>query len=132
MKRLLLLTFAALLLAGAAAAADIDGKWVAEFQQPARTQGGEARTVQVILDLKAAGGELQGSVSIAGRRRAPEMPIQNGRIEGNRFSFTTVQKTQKGENRVEWKGAVEDGQLKGTRGREGARRALPFTAKRQS
>lgn len=111
-----------------AAAAGIDGKWVADMKMPAGKKGGEAQAVQITFDLKANGNALTGTVSTPGRRRAGSMQIQDGKIDGNQFSFTTVQKTKKGEQKVEWKGTVEGDQLKGTRG--GGRRGVPFTAKR--
>jgi hypothetical protein len=131
MRRLpvLLLLLCSAVLASAAA---IDGKWLSELKMPAGKKGGEARTVQMTLDLKSDGNKLAGTVSIPGRRRTQTMDIRDGKVDGNKFSFTTVQQTRKGENKLEWRGSVEGGQLTGTRGREGARRGQPFTAKRQS
>ncbi|MFB3828063.1 MAG: hypothetical protein ACE15B_14935 [Bryobacteraceae bacterium] len=127
MKRwLLLFAFAA-----AALAAGIDGKWVADFKIPAGKKGGEARAVQATLNLKSQGNQLTGTVTMPGRRGDQNLNVENGKIDGNNFSFVTVQKTRKGENKTEWKGTVEGDQLKGTRGREGARRGMPFTAKKQ-
>ena len=57
--------------------------------------------------------------------------IQDGKIEGNQFSFTTVQTSKKkGDQKVEWKGTVEGDQLKGTRSSGKRGRGAPFTAKR--
>lgn len=82
------------------------------------------------LDLKAEGGKLTGTVSTPARRRGGSLAIQDGKIEGNQFSFTTVQTTKKGDQKVEWKGTVEGDQLKGTRSSGKRGRGAPFTAKR--
>jgi hypothetical protein len=112
----------------ALAAANIDGTWVAEVQQRAR--GGETKKQQVTLTLKSSGSALSGSISAG--RRGQGVEIQNGKVEGDKFSFQTVQKTKKGENKMNWTGSVSGDELKGERSREGARRAVSFTAKRQS
>lgn len=119
-----------LIFAGLAAAAGIDGKWVAEMKMQAGKKGGEAQTVQMTLDLKAEGGKLTGTVSTPARRRGGSLAIQDGKIEGNQFSFTTVQTTKKGDQKVEWKGTVEGDQLKGTRSSGKRGRGAPFTANR--
>jgi hypothetical protein len=123
-------TLAVLVCSILAAAAGIDGKWISEFKMPAGKKGGEARGVQVTLNLKADGSRLTGSVTQAMGRRDRTLEIQDGKMEGSRFSFVTVQKTRKGENKLLWQGTVEGDELKGTRTREGGRRGMPFTARR--
>jgi hypothetical protein len=123
-------TLAVLVCSILAAAAGIDGKWISEFKMPAGKKGGEARSVQVTLNLKADGSRLTGSVTQAMGRRDRTLEIQDGKMEGSRFSFVTVQKTRKGENKLLWQGTVEGDELKGTRTREGGRRGMPFTARR--
>jgi uncharacterized protein (DUF58 family) len=112
-------------------AAGIDGKWVAEQKQ--RTQDGGERTVNITLELKAAGGALTGTVSQparGGEDRKTE--IKDGKLEGDKFSFTTVTTNQRGEMKFTWTGVVKGDTLEGTRAREGGQgRAQPFTAKRQ-
>lgn len=108
--------------------ANIDGKWAAEVEQ--RGKGGETKKQQVVLTLKSNGSDLTGTVGAG--KRGKGMEIQNGKIEGDKFSFQTVAKTQKGENKMNWTGTVSGDELKGERSREGARRGISFTAKRQN
>jgi hypothetical protein len=118
-------------LASLAAAAGIDGKWVADMKMPAGKKGGEARTAQLTLDLKAEGSKLTGTVNVPAKRRGGSVAIQDGKIEGNQFSFTTVQTSKKkGDQKVEWKGTLEGDQLQGTRSSGKRGRGAPFTAKR--
>ncbi|MEK7408776.1 MAG: hypothetical protein AAB225_27235 [Acidobacteriota bacterium] len=78
-KRVLLLAAAAgLVLSPAAAAADVSGKWRAEFTTPDGTQRVNTFT------FKVEGGKLTGTV--AGSQ--DETPIQNGKIDGDEISFT--------------------------------------------
>lgn len=74
-KRVLWLT---LLLALVATAADISGKWKADFTTPDGTARSNSFT------FKAEGEKLTGSV--AGGQ--DETPIQNGKISGDTVSFT--------------------------------------------
>lgn len=67
-----------LLLTGTASAADISGKWKAEFTTPDGTQRVNTFT------LKTDAGKLTGTV--AGSQ--DETPIQNGKINGDEISFT--------------------------------------------
>lgn len=116
-----------------ASAAAIDGKWVAKFEMKApKKQGGETRTVEITLDLKSDGTTLTGTVTGGPGRRAPTLTIENGKIEGNKFSFTTVQKGRKAETKFLWEGTLSGDELKGTRTAEGRRRGVEFTAKRAS
>ncbi len=111
-----------------ASAASIDGTWVSK--RTMKRQGQE-RTITTTFNLKSAGSQLTGTVTTAFGQRERTVDIQNGKIEGNAFSFTTVQKGRQGqEMKILWKGTVEGDQLKGEAGPEG-RRARPFTAKRQ-
>jgi hypothetical protein len=68
----------ALLLSAAAMAADISGKWKAEFSTPDGTQRVNTFT------FKVDGGKLTGAV--AGGQ--DETPIQNGKVNGDDISFT--------------------------------------------
>ena len=45
--------------------------------------------------------------------------------------FVTINKTKKGEQKVIWTATLDGDQLRGTRTRKGAKRSVPFTAKRQ-
>jgi len=79
MKKLILLCVAmAALLSMTAAAADVNGKWKAEFTSPDGQQRVNTFT------LKAEGGKLTGTVAGA----QDETPIQNGKINGDEISFS--------------------------------------------
>ena len=78
-KRMWLCVVAAgLLLSLAAAAADVSGKWRAEFTTPDGTQRVNTFT------FKVDGGKLTGTV--AGSQ--DETPIKNGKIAGDAISFS--------------------------------------------
>jgi hypothetical protein len=116
-------------------AAGIDGKWTAEIKPGGKKAGAKKpakdRTQRVTLSLKSESNQLSGTVT-GGRKRAQTVRIQNGKIDGNRFSFLTVQTNRKGdEQKLEWRGTLEGDTLQGTRGREGARRGAQFTARRE-
>jgi hypothetical protein len=68
----------AILLSVAAVAADVSGKWKAEFTTPDGTQRVNTFT------FKVDGGKLTGTV--AGTQ--DETPIQNAKIDGDEMSFT--------------------------------------------
>lgn len=131
-----LLATAALALCSAAVfAAQVDGAWKGEIQaaQKGKKKSGETAKAAVELTLRAADGKLTGSVTQPGGRRGRAIEIADGKIEGNRISFTTVQRSKKkGEQKVMWQGTVEGDTLTGTFTRDGARRGTPFTAKRVS
>ena len=67
-----------LLLSGLASAADVSGKWKAEFTTPDGTQRVNTFT------FKIEAGKLTGTV--AGTQ--DDTPIQNGKINGDEISFT--------------------------------------------
>ena len=117
-----------MVLAGAFAllSANIDGKWVAEVETKNRKGGGKQN---VILNLKADGSTLTGNVSAGRRGRGAD--IQNGKLDGDKFTFTTVQKGKQREQKLNWTGTVAGSELKIDRQREGAKRAQSFTAKKQ-
>lgn len=128
MKKILLVLVS---LAMAAAAAAIDGKWVSQIEM--RGRGGDAaQKVEMTLDLKSDGDKLTGSIAMSTQRGNRENPIQDGKIAGDKFSFTTVQKGQQGEVKMKWTGTVKGDEITGERQREGANRSMPFTAKKKS
>lgn len=131
MKTLTLAIALFCLVAAAATAAQIDGKWVGEIKMQPGKKGGGERTATFALDLKSSGSTLTGSVSADTGRRARPAEIKDGKIDGNAFSFTTVQTSRKGEQKWSWRGTVEGEELKCTRTREGGRGGMSFTAKRK-
>ena len=56
--------------------------------------------------------------------------IQDGKVDGNKFSFATVVETPNGDMTVNYEGTIEGDTLKGTATREGGQ-ARPFEAKRK-
>lgn len=131
MKRLLL---AAILSAALAFAAGIDGRWTSEIAARTPKKGAKAgkpgNPTVLTFNFKSEGGKLTGTVRGGAGKRATSMDIQNGKIEGDRFSFTTIQKTKNGENKFSWSGTLKGDEFQGTRSRDGARRGQSFTAKR--
>jgi hypothetical protein len=130
MKRVLAAFF---LVVFAAAAAGIDGRWTSTVaaRGKAGKKGAAKGPTEVVLSLRNDGGHLTGSVLRAGGKKARPLTIQDGTLTGDSFSFTTVQKTKKGEQKATWRGTLRGDELTGTRTREGGRRGRPFTARRQ-
>ena len=117
-----------LLLAGVAAAASIDGKWVAERKVE---RDGNSFTIIQTFDLKADGSKLGGTLTMAfGEREPMKADIKDGKIDGNKFSFKTSLSTPNGEFTMNYAGTVEGDTLKGTSEREGGE-PRPFEAKRK-
>jgi hypothetical protein len=125
----LVATIIVCLAAVAALAAPIDGKWFSEMK--VTRQDGEETTWKVTMDLKSQGQTLTGTVTIETPRGARPADVQNGKLDGNNFSFLVVRETPRGEMKTMWEGAVEGDEMKGTQSREGGDRKFPFTAKRQ-
>lgn len=96
-----LLSFALLLLlAGFAAAADIDGKWAGEIV---------GQGMKIEFTFKAEGTTLTGVHIVNGQ----ETPIKDGKIEGNNISFT-VTLDFGGETKIPHKGTISGDQIKMT------------------
>lgn len=90
------------LLALSAFAADVSGKWKAEF--PGRD--GEMMTSN--LTLKADGEKLTGTIS----GRMGESQISEGKISGDEISFVVVREMQGQEMKIQYKGKVADDEIK--------------------
>ena len=114
------------LLALTALAADVSGKWTASM--PGR--GGQTR--EATFTFKADGNTLTGTVS--GFRG--EMPISDGKIEGDQISFTQTMEFNGNSIKLLYKGTVAGDEIKFTRTRAGGEgnqgRTQEFTAKRAS
>ena len=114
------------LLAGIGLAASIDGKWVSERKFD---RGGETMVIKSTFDLKAEGNTLTGTVVTAfGEKEMPKMEIRDGKIDGDKFSFSVVFSGPRGEFKTVYEGTVEGDMLKGTA--TGSRGQNPFEAKR--
>jgi len=104
-----------------ALAADISGKWTA--QVPGR--GGQTR--EQTFNLKADGSTLTGTVS----GRGGDMPIAEGKIDGDTISFTQTMEVQGNTMKFLYKGTVSGDEIKFSRTRDGGEgQAQEFTAKR--
>jgi hypothetical protein len=108
----------------ALAAGDVNGKWVAEVP------GRQGNPQEVTFNLKADGSNLTGTMS----SRRGDVEIKDGKVDGDKVSFTTVMAMQGNEIKMKYAGVVSGDELKLTRTREGGDGQGPpaqeFTAKR--
>ncbi|MCL6544587.1 MAG: hypothetical protein K6T61_05130 [Bryobacteraceae bacterium] len=102
-----------LVMAFAAAAADVNGKWVG--QMPGRDGG----TIEQTFLLKNEGGKITGTMSMEFGGQTMEQKIVDGKLEGENISFTTVAEFNGNEFRMNYKGTVAGNQMKLIRTREG-------------
>lgn len=103
------------------AAANVDGKWVA--QVPGR--GGQTR--ETTFNFKADGAKLTGTVS----GMQGDQPISDGKIAGDDISFLVVANFQGNEIKIKYAGKVAGDEIKFTRTREGSDQPpTEFVAKR--
>jgi hypothetical protein len=124
------------LLAGTLAlgAASVDGQWKGELSAQKGRKGKRANKqaaaaqspAAVTFDLKANGSDLTGTVTSAKGKRPRPLAITGGKIDGDKVSFTTVQRARKGERKIHWEGVVEGDKLTGTCTPEGGRRGNPL------
>lgn len=121
MRKLMTIGFLLGLLTLTALAADISGKWTA--QVPGR--GGQTR--EQTFNLKADGNTLTGTVS----GRGGDMPIADGKIDGDTISFTQTMEFNGNTMKLVYKGTVSGDEIKFSRTRDGGEgQAQEFTAKR--
>jgi len=125
MKKLLTIiaTFA---ISVAAFGASIDGTWT--MQQRAKE-----KDITVTFQFKAAGTTLNGTMMKPGKK-ARSVSIQNGKVEGDKFSFETVATSKKkGDVRTKWSGSVGETELNGRRRADtGKGKGAAFTMKKAS
>jgi hypothetical protein len=128
MKVFATLSVCLFLLAGLVVAAPIDGKWVSERKME---RDGQSFTIIQTFDLKADGSKLAGSLTMAfGDMEPRKMDITDGKVDGNKFSFSVTMSTPNGEFKTVYEGAVEGDMLKGSAAREGGQ-SRPFEAKKK-
>jgi len=128
MKTITAVLIAAFLLVGAAFAAGIDGKYVSERKMD---RNGETVTITQTFDLKTDGAKLTGTVSMSfGSQEPRTSDIKDGKVDGNKFSFSVVMSTPNGEMKTVYEGTLEGDTLKGTSAREGGQ-PRPFEAKKK-
>ena len=122
------LAMALFALAALAHAAGIDGRWSAETVPNGKKAAPKVTTFR--LDLKSQDGVVTGTVTADSGKKGRAQTIRDGKIEGNRITFKTTQKSKKAENSFTWTATMDGDKLTGTRTRDGARRGLAFTARR--
>jgi len=121
MRKLMTTGFLLALLTLTALAADVSGKWTA--QMPAR----RGQTREATFNFKADGNTLTGTIS----GRTGDMPISDGKIDGEQISFTQTLEYDGNTVKLIYKGTVSGDEIKFTRTRDGgAGPAQEFTAKR--
>lgn len=109
------------LLALTALAADISGKWTAQVP------GRNGQTREQTFNFKVDGNTLTGTVS----GRMGDMPIAEGKIDGNTISFTQTMEFNGNSMKFIYKGTVSGDEIKFSRTRDGGEgRGQEFTAKR--
>ena len=107
----------------AAWAADVSGKWKAEYESP----DGQTRTS--MFTFQVDGEKLTGTVGSA----RGESPISEGKVSGDEISFVVVRKFQDNEFKMNYKGKVAGDEIKltVTANFGGEERTFEMTAKRQ-
>jgi len=111
------------LLAVAAFAADVTGKWTAE------TPGRGGRAMQQTITLKADGNTLTGTMS----GRGGETAISDGKIDGDNISFSVVREFQGNSMKMNYTGKVSGDTIQFKVQREGGDQPpREFTAKRST
>lgn len=107
------------LLATAAFAADVSGKWSGEVE------GRNGQKRMQTFNLKADGDKLTGSML---GREGNEIPIEDGKIAGDEISFTVTVEMGGNSRKMEYKGKVTGDSINFKTGQ--GERAREFTAKR--
>lgn len=105
MRKILLLVCSCLILTAPLAAADIDGAWLLERETPRGVQ-------KFTINLASDGTKLTGDIQAEGRDS--KTTIEEGTVNGNEFSFTSMLRRQEREVKLFWAGKVEGSALTGT------------------
>ena len=100
------------------------------MKRPSRDGSGEI-TITTVFNLKADGAKLTGNVTMTGPWGDREAKVSDGKLDGNKFSFSTTAEGPNGTMTTKYEGTVEGDVLKGTSAREGGQRTFPFEAKKQ-
>ena len=127
MKTLITTLACIALLAGSALADGIDGKWSSERKME---RDGQSMTIKQVFDLKSDSGKVTGTITTMFGDNEMKADVANGKIDGNKFSFSATMQTPGGEFKSTYEGTVEGSVLKGTSAREGGQ-SRPFEAKKQ-
>ena len=108
-----LLKFATLVLSvvalsGAARAADIDGKWSAEFDSQIGVQ-------KYVFELKADGEKLTGKATFERQDQKGDVELKEGKVVKDAVTFVEVLKFQDMEIRIEYTGKLAGDEIKFSR-----------------
>ena len=115
----------------AALAAQVDGKWVTEMKvSGGKKNASQQQTVPVTFNLKSQGAQVSGTVLMSRGKKARPMEIKDGKIDGDRITFTTVTTGKKGEKKQDWKCTLAGAELRGSTGK--GKRSSSFVAKRSA
>lgn len=119
---------AAIALFAASMLAGVDGKYVAERKME---RDGQSFTIIQTFDLKADGSKLTGKILMQfGDMEPRAMDIADGKVDGNKVSFSTTMETPNGSMKMSYKGTIDGDTFKGETMREGGE-GRPFEAKRK-
>jgi hypothetical protein len=110
MKQREIVVFSLLVLVGAAfvTAADVTGRWTAEFDTQIGVQ-------KYVYELKVEGTKLTGKAMGTIGETQHESEIQEGKVEGDDVSFVEIFKFQDQDIRISYKGKVSGDEIKFTR-----------------
>lgn len=119
MKNIILALVASLCLSAAAMAADVTGKWAAEMP------GRQGATQKITMDLKQSGTKVTGAIVTP----RGEMPIADGKVDGDTISFTQHMEMNGNSMDIAYTGKIDGNTIKFTRGM--GDRKTEFTATKQ-
>jgi hypothetical protein len=122
MKRVLLLTVLFGLCGLTALAADISGTWKA-------TSNGQNGPMERTFVFKVEGNKLTGETTSPTYGKST---LENGKVDGDKLSFTITIKFQDNEMKVNYKGQLSGSELKLTGEIEGAGMTIEWVAKKIS
>lgn len=126
MKTLITSLACIVLLAGSALADGIDGKWTSERKME---RDGQSFTIKQVFELKSNYGKIAGHITVMFGDNEMKADIKDGKVDGNKFTFSATMQTPNGEFKTTYEGTVEGSTLKGTSSREGGQ-SRPFEAKK--
>jgi hypothetical protein len=127
-RTLVLLTAIMMLVALSAAAADINGKWIAQVTSPSGSPGGDRIFTFKVAGDKVTGTiinqqtvnatfEVEGQPKLTGKlttQTGTPVDITEGKLTGNDISFVTVSKMGQTEMKTTYRGTVSGDEIKFT------------------
>jgi hypothetical protein len=122
MKSTAILTFALLLIAGAASAADATGKWKGSLE-------GEGGSRELTFNLKADGDKLTGTLAGLLDRA---LEVQEGKVQGSTITFSVMSEWEGNPVKLVYKGEVAGDEILFTMGTDDGSWSTEVKAKRVS